>query len=82
MITEAIFRCYIERLGHIPACPSICVPKIIADYNNGKREFEFFINPHNLCWYLTIEIGTEPIGTKIKLNIREFKIDELLNDKR
>lgn len=42
---------YLTDMGHRPACPTICIPKMIRDSKSGVSVFPFYVNPHNLAWY-------------------------------
>lgn len=82
MITEQTLRNYIENLGHIPACASICVDKINKLPLN--EELQFFVNPHNLCWFADKNfleyqehIGSSP-AELFTTNIRDIKLSEIL----
>jgi hypothetical protein len=80
ILTEEIFNECIVGLGYIPACSCICVPRIIRDYNDGQRQFQFYVNPYNLCWY-TDEYWRKynpELNNLFILNIRGFKLNTLL----
>lgn len=73
MITEKSLRTFIESIGHKPACPSIDTPRILYEYNRGKHEFDFYVNPHNLCWYADKEWKRyNPSLKTFKVHIREI----------
>ena len=82
MITEQSLINFIEKLGHIPACPSLCIKKI----NNSPLncELKFYVNPHNLCWYADeefLEVNKyNDIVSKLlfSTNVRDIKLSELL----
>ena len=78
MITENSLRKFIENLGHRPACASIDISKILREYSTGKFEFEFYVNPHNLCWYVDKNWKSyHPNLPTFFVHIREIKLAEL-----
>lgn len=85
MITEEIFKTYIkDHLNSIPACSCICIPKIKYDYNSGMREFTFYINIHDLCWYIRTEeelkLRKSKYGGRFEyFTLRDLKIYSILN---
>ena len=86
MITEQSLINFIEKLGHIPACPSLCIQKI----NNSPLncELKFYVNPHNLCWYVDEEFlefkdknkyfMVNKLEVLFSTNVRDIKLSELL----
>lgn len=81
MLTEQSFSNYIESLGYRPACPPICVPKINKLSQQGQVNFEFYNNPHNLCWFVSgawKSCNPELIDQLFTLNLRDFKLLEIL----
>lgn len=87
MLTEQTLRNFIEKLGHIPASPTICIKKI--DKLPLNEELKFFVNKHNLCWFADeqflrnyiISSIDEEVTDHWKLfstNIREIKLSEIL----
>jgi len=78
MITEQSIKTFIESLGHKPACPSIDITKILFEYQRGKFEFEFYVNPHNLCWYADKNWKEyNPNLVTFPVHIREIKLAEI-----
>lgn len=86
MLTEKLFRDYIQKLGHIPASTPMCVKKINKLSTEGQLNFDFYVNPHNLCWFIDDKwkqhnkklIDKYPLGqTFFTLNLRDFKLAEL-----
>lgn len=78
MITENTLRKFIEGLGHRPACASIDIKKILREYGQGKYEFEFYVNIHNLCWYVDKSWKDyNPTLPTFFVHIREIKLAEL-----
>jgi len=82
MITEQTLINFIEKLGHRPASPSICVNKISKLPLN--TELQFYVNPQNLCWFADEEflavnkyndIVNELLFTT---NVRDIKLSEIL----
>ena len=80
MLTEKSFVNYIESLGHRPACPPICVRKINKLSQRGQVNFEFYNNPHNLCWFVDEDWKRQNLDLSdqlFTLNLRDFKLLEL-----
>ena len=86
MLTEQSFRNYIEKLGYKPASTPMCVEKINRLSEKGQLNFDFYVNPHNLCWFADDNwkqhnlkiLDKYPLGqTFFTLNIRDFKLAEL-----
>ena len=82
MITEQSFINFIQKLGHIPASPTICIKKINQLPLN--TELQFFVNKHNLCWFadeLFIKnYKFDQFSGNYKLfstNVRDVKLSEL-----
>lgn len=89
-ITEQTLINFIEKLGHTPASPSICIKKISKLPLN--EELQFFVNKHNLCWFADKQflrsynyINDEPCelsntltGKLFLTNVREIKLSEIL----
>ena len=87
-ITEQTLINFIEKLGHTPASPSICIKKISKLPLN--EELQFFVNKHNLCWFADKQFlrnynfgykdgGYEATGFGLfSTNIREIKLSEIL----
>ena len=79
-LTVEEFENYIIKLGHRPACPTICVPKINRLLESGEKNFKVFVNIHNLCWSIDDEFikyhsDEEGLLDRIfTLNIRDFKL--------
>lgn len=72
-------------MGHVPACASICVPEILKRYkNDNKYEFDFYVNPHNLCWYASDSWKTHNNNLPISftVHIREFTLAEILDENK
>ena len=80
MLTEQSFRNYIEKLGHKPASTPMCVEKINKLAKTGQLNFDFYVNPHNLCWFADDNwklYNTRLTNEIFTLNIRDFKLAEL-----
>lgn len=80
MLTEQSFRNYIEKLGHKPASTPMCVEKINKLAKTGQLNFDFYVNPHNLCWFADDnwkQYNTRITNEIFTLNIRDFKLAEL-----
>ena len=86
MLTEQSFRNYIQKLGHIPASTPMCVEKINRLSKEGQLNFEFYVNQHNLCWFIDDNwkkhnhkiLDKYPLGQRFfTLNLRDFKLAEL-----
>jgi len=80
MLTEQSFRNYIEKLGHKPASTPMCVEKINKLAKTGQLNFDFYVNPHNLCWFADDnwkQYNTRLTNEIFTLNIRDFKLAEL-----
>ena len=86
MISEQTLRNFIEKLGHRPASPSICVNKInkLLSSLPLNTELQFYVNPQNLCWFADEEflevnkyndIVNELLFTT---NVRDIKLSEIL----
>jgi hypothetical protein len=81
MITEQTLRNFIEKLGHRPASPSICLDKISKLPLN--TELQFFVNKHNLCWFADEQFLrnyiADPLECQLFLtNVRDIKLSEIL----
>ena len=75
---------YISALGYIPACPTLCIPEMIRNYNIDNGIFPFFINQHKLVWYADPEwrkYGDNGIlltgQNKIEITFRDLALFEL-----
>ena len=80
MLTEQSFRNYIEKLGYQPASTPMCVEKINRLSKEGQLNFDFYVNPHNLCWFADDKwklYNTRLANEIFTLNIRDFKLAEL-----
>ena len=80
MLTEQSFRNYIEKLGYKPASTPMCVEKINKLAKTGQLNFDFYVNPHNLCWFADDNwklYNTRLTNEIFTLNIRDFKLAEL-----
>ena len=81
MISEQTLRNYIEKLGHRPASPSICLNKISKLPLN--TELQFFVNKHNLCWFADEQFLRNYIADPLECqlfstNVRDIKLSEIL----
>lgn len=82
---EKLLDQYITQLGYRPACPTICVPKMLHNYDAESGVFPFFINPHNLAWYAEPEWRSygdngemlERPGSKIVITFRDLVLSEI-----
>ncbi len=85
-ITDKDLDNYIIARGYKPACTNICIEKMYRDFKQGIVDFEFYVNRYSLCWYVdeewkrTNNNGVLLLGNSFSLNIRGFKLDELLLD--
>lgn len=80
MLTEKSFRSYIEKLGYQPASTPMCVEKINKLSKEGQLNFDFYVNPHNLCWFADDnwkQFNVRQLDKLFTLNIRDFKLAEL-----
>lgn len=84
MLTEELFVYYISKMGHKPACPTICVPKINKLSDKGQLNFDFFVNQHGLCWFTDNnwkeyqeKYNPELLNKLFTLNLRDFKLTQL-----
>jgi hypothetical protein len=79
-LTIEEFDNYITKLGHRPACPTICVPKINRLIESGEKNFKMFVNIHNLCWTIDDEFikyhsDDKDLSDRVfTLNMRDFKL--------
>jgi hypothetical protein len=81
MISEQTLRNFIEKLGHRPASPSICLDKISKLPLN--TELQFFVNKHNLCWFADEQFLRNYIADPLECqlfttNVRDIKLSEIL----
>ena len=83
MISEKTLRNFIEKLGHIPASPSICIKKI--DKLPLNTELKFFVNKHNLCWFADAQFlrnynfdNPDKSFGLFSTNVRDIKLSEIL----
>jgi hypothetical protein len=83
MLTEQSFRSYIKKLGYEPASTPMCVEKINKLSKEGQLNFDFYVNPHNLCWFADDKwkqynmAFNKRADRLFTLNIRDFKLAEL-----
>lgn len=79
-ITDRDIHDYITSLGFKPACPTLCIEMMRSEYNSGKRIFDFYVNPHNLCWYADDSWQrVNPNENLFKVSLRDFKLNDVLN---
>jgi len=83
MISEQTLRNFIEKLGHRPASPSICLDKISKLPLN--TELQFFVNKHNLCWFADKQFlrnynfdNPDKSFELFSTNVRDIKLSEIL----
>ena len=83
MISEQTLRNFIEKLGHRPASPSICLDKISKLPQN--EELQFFVNKHNLCWFADKQFlrnynfdNPDKSFGLFSTNVRDIKLSEIL----
>lgn len=87
MLTEKLFNDYIKKLGYIPACTIVCVPKINKLSSEGQLNFDFFVNKNNLCWFADDEWKEriqfpffqreDKVERIFTVNLRDFKLAQL-----
>lgn len=80
MLSENSFRNYIQKLGYKPASTPMCVGKINLLWNGGQLNFDFYVNPHGLCWFADDrwkEYNSHLCHKLFTLNMRDFKLSEL-----
>lgn len=81
-LTEQSLINFIEKMGHRPASPNICLKKISELPINS--ELKFFVNKHNLCWLAdkqflrNYNFENKSVGKLFSTNVREIKLSEIL----
>ena len=82
-LTEQTLINFIEKLGHRPASPNICLKKISELPINS--ELKFFVNKHNLCWLADEQFlrnynfdNPDKSFGLFTTNIRDIKLSEIL----
>ena len=93
-LTSDLIKQWIINLGHRPACPEIDLSDILVDVRlRDIKWIEFYVNPHNLCWYASTswKNSNRDISTNYKFRVNEFesqirsvirgnKLEQLLSD--